>query len=125
MTVGLSSTAGLAHLTSWSGTYTYVKLHVGDPGAAGTSNAATETTRKSTTWASPSAATGTVSMANTNALSWTSVAGTEDYTHVSYWTLSSGGVFGGSGLVTADAVTAGNNFSIPISSLTVSQPVAA
>ena len=36
----------LGNATAYSVTNVYVKLHVGDPGAAGTSNAATETTRK-------------------------------------------------------------------------------
>lgn len=100
----------------------WVKLHVGDPGAAGTANAATETTRKQATFGS--AASGG-SIANTSALSWTSVAGTEDYTHFSAWDASTGGNFIYSGTVTANPMTAGDDLNIAIGALVVALAVAA
>lgn len=100
----------------------WIKLHTADPGAAGATAAATETTRKQATFAT-GAAGGTI--ANTSAVDWTSVAGSEDYTHFSAWTASSAGTFLFSGLVTANAVTTGDNFSVAIGGLTVSLPVAA
>lgn len=121
MAVGLSPTAAGEMLTTFKTNYTWAKLHVGDPGAAGTANAATETTRKQVTW---TASVTTQAMANTNLLEWTVVAGTEDYTHVSLWTASSGGTFGASGTVTANAVTTGDTFQIPIGDLDVTLPVA-
>lgn len=95
----------------------YLKLHTGDPGAAGTSNAATETTRQAATFGS-GAATGAIS--NTAAVEWTNVSTTETYTHVSCWTASSGGTFLGSDdLSSSAAVTAGDTFRIPIGDLDI------
>jgi hypothetical protein len=125
MGLGLSPTAGVDALTDWGTTYRYVKLHVGDPGAAGTANPATNTTRVQADWGTPDSSTpGVVTMTHTDVLGWTSVPASEDYTHVSVWTASSGGTFGGSGLITADPVTVGNNFDLPIGAVVVSQPVA-
>jgi len=96
----------------------YVKLHLGDPGAAGTNNAATETTRQAVTFGS-GAATGTIS--NTAAVEWTNVSTSETYTWVSFWTASSGGTFLGSDdLSSSAAVTAGDTFRIPIGDLDIS-----
>jgi hypothetical protein len=121
MAVGFSTAAANTHLDNTGSTYPWVKLHVGDPGAAGTSNVATETTRKQATWASAAAA----SKATSADLVWTNVAGTEDYTHFSLWTASSAGSFGGSGTITANAVTSGDTFTIPSGQLTLTLPVAA
>ena len=57
----------------------WVKLHLGDPGAAGTANAAANTTRQQATF---SAASGGA-ITNSAALTWTAVSTTEIYTHVS------------------------------------------
>lgn len=115
MATGISTAEANEALDAWLASYTWVKLHTGDPGSAGTSNAATETTRKQATWTS--AASGAVS--NNGALTWTSVAGSEDYTHFSLWTASSGGTFGGSGTITANAVTAGDTFTIATGDLDI------
>lgn len=120
MTVGFSTAAANTHLDNQGTTYSWVKLHVGDPGAAGTSNVATETTRKQVTWGSASNA----SKSNSADLVWTSVAGSEDFTHFSLWTASSAGSFGGSGVITANAVTAADTFTIPSGSLTLGLSVA-
>jgi hypothetical protein len=100
----------------------WVKLHIGDPGAAGTSNAAAETDRVQATFGS-AAASGAIS--NTVALTWTGVTGTEDYTHFSAWTASSGGTFLFSGTITANAVVTNDDFTIPIGDLDVSLSIAA
>jgi hypothetical protein len=100
--------------------YPWIKLHIGAPGSAGTSNPATETTRKQASWTS--AAAGAAS--NSVALAWTSVAASEDYTHYSGWSASSGGTFGHSGLITADAATSGNDFTIAIGDLDVAVTLA-
>jgi hypothetical protein len=118
--VGFSTAAANTHLDNQGTSYPWVKLHTGDPGAAGTTNAATETTRKQATWASASSASKTT----TADLTWTSVAGTEDYTHFSLWSASSAGNFGGSGTITANAVVAGDTFTIPTGSITLSLSVA-
>lgn len=100
----------------------WVKLHVGDPGGAGTSNPAVETDRVQATFG-VAAASGAIS--NTAQLQWLAVAGTEDYTHFSAWTASSGGTFLFSGTITANAVTIGDTFTIPIGDLDVSFTIAA
>lgn len=101
----------------------FLKLHTGDPGSAGTSNAAGNTTRKSVSFG---AASGGV-MSNDAAISWTTgeVTTSEDYTHWSLWTASSGGTFIGSGTLTANAVTAGDEFTIPTGELDLSFNTAA
>jgi hypothetical protein len=100
----------------------WAKLHTGDPGAAGTANAATETTRQQVTFGS-AATTGAI--ANTAAAEWTSVSTTETYTHYSLWTDETAGTFIGSGTVTGGAVTAGNNFAIGIGEFDLTQSTAA
>jgi hypothetical protein len=110
MAEGISSAAAQVGLDAIAAAYTWIKLHTGAPGAAGTSNAATETTRKQATWG---AASGNA-LANTNAPTWTNVAGSEDYTHYSAWTANAAGTFGFSGTITAAAVTAGDTFDLPI-----------
>lgn len=99
----------------------WVKLHVGDPGSAGASNAATETTRKQATFGT-NASGGAIS--NTAALTWTNVSGSEDYTHFSTWDASTAGTFLFSGTVTANAVTAADTFTIAIGDLDVALAVA-
>jgi hypothetical protein len=108
MATGLGSAGANAALDAAAAAHTWIKLHTGDPGAAGTSNAATETTRKQATWASASGG----ATSNTGALTWTAVAGSEDYTHFTAWTASTAGTFGFSGTITANAVTAGDTFTI-------------
>lgn len=129
MTTGLSSTVanGFLNALCRAANYTaptafYIKLHVGDPGSAGASNAATETTRKAVTFGS-AASGGAIS--NTVAVTWTSVAGSEDFTHYSIWDASTSGNFLGSGTVTANAVTAGDDFTIAIGDIDLALTVAA
>lgn len=96
----------------------YAKLHTGDPGSAGTDNAATETTRKACTFGT-AAATGAI--ANTALVTWTNVSTTEVYTHVSFWTAITAGTFLGSDDLSSSAsVTAADTFQIPIGGLTLS-----
>lgn len=93
----------------------YVKLHTGDPGSAGTSNAATETTRQAATFGS-GAASGAIS--NTAAIEWTNVSTSETYSWISLWSAETDGTFLGSDdLSSSAAVTAGDTFRIAISDL--------
>jgi hypothetical protein len=98
----------------------YVKLHVGDPGANGTSNAATETTRKEASFAAASSG----SLASDAALTWTNIAGSQDATHFTAWDNLTAGNFLFSGTITANAYTAGDTFTISSGALTVSLTVA-
>lgn len=106
--------------TAFSVAQPWIKLHVGDPGAAGTSNPATETTRKSLS----TAAAASAAVTSDAALQWTGVSGAEDYTHWSAWDASSGGNFLESGTITANAVLAGDTFTIPVGDFDVTVPVA-
>lgn len=107
----------LCRNTSYANAEVWVKLHTGDPGAAGTSNAAGETDRTQSTFGS-TASGGAI--ANTAAIAWTSVSTSETYTHVSLWTASAAGTFLGSGSLTqSKTVNSGDNFSIPIGDLDI------
>lgn len=95
----------------------YAKLHLGDPGSAGTSNAAVETTRALVTFGDAAAS---AAISNTAAIEWTNVSTSETYSHVSFWTASSGGTFlGRDDLSSTAAMTAGQTFRIPIGDLDV------
>lgn len=94
----------------------YVKLHTGDPGEAGTSNAATNTTRQAISF---SAASGG-SMASSGTVTWTSVSTTETYTHFSLWDASTAGNCLWTGALSSSAaVTAGDTFNITSLTLTL------
>ena len=101
-------------------TNVYVKLHVGDPGAAATANAATETTRKEASFSAASSG----ALTSDAALTWTNISGSQDATHFSAWDNLTAGNFLFSGTVTANAYTAGDTFTIASTSLTVSLTVA-
>ena len=120
MATSWGPTAANAALDAQLAIYTWIKLHVGAPGAAGTSNPAGETTRQQATWGA--AASGAA--ANTNLISWTNVAASEDYTHFTVWTASTAGTFGFSGTITSNAVVAGDTFQIAIGDLDVSVTLA-
>lgn len=70
---------------------TFVQLHTGTPGAAGTASISSVTTREAVTWNAPSG--GTLSESNTPA--WSSWAGTngEIVTDISVWSAASSGTF--------------------------------
>lgn len=98
----------------------YVKLHVGDPGSAGTANAATETTRKAISFAVASAG----AIASDADISWTNISGSQDATHFTVWDDVSAGNFLFSGSVTAGAFTAGDTYTITSGNLSASLTVA-
>jgi hypothetical protein len=109
----LDHTTGRAAWTAPSGVY--IKLHTGDPGEEGTSNAATEATRKVVTFSA--AASG--SIASSATVEWTNVSTTETYSHWSLWDAStSGNCLWSGALSSSAAVTAGDTFQI--TSLTLS-----
>lgn len=126
MATGLSSYSANAFLnalgrnTSFAVATAYIKLHIGDPGANGTANAATETTRKSALFATASSG----SMASTADITWTNIAGSEDATFFTAWDAASSGNFLFSGTITGNAYTAGDTYVIPSGSLTVSLTLA-
>jgi hypothetical protein len=116
MAEGISSYTATAVLdaignnTSFAVATAYLQLHTGAPGAAGTTNVATETTRKAVSFGAASA--GAIS--NDAQVQWTSIAGSEDATHWSLWDASTSGNFLGSGTITANAYTAGDTLTFAI-----------
>lgn len=71
---------------------TYVQLHTGDPGAAGTSNISVgSTTRNSFVFSSSSSGSG-LSL-STPPSAWTNGGTSETLTHISVWTAASAGSF--------------------------------
>lgn len=110
----LDHTTGRA---AWTApTTVYLKLHLGDPGEAGTANAAAETSRQSVAF--NAAASGSIGSSAT--VTWTNVSTTETYTHWSMWDNSTAGNCLWTGALSASAaVTAGDTFQITSLTLTL------
>jgi hypothetical protein len=105
----------LCRNTSYAEAAIWVKLHLGDPGSAGTNNPAAETTRQQATFGV--GASGRA-ISNTAAVEWANVSNTETYTWVSLWDANAAGNFLGSDeLSSAAPVTAGDTFRIPTGDL--------
>jgi hypothetical protein len=125
MALGLSATIANdlleyifnASATSAAPTNIWIQLHTADPGAAGTNAVAGNATRKDLTAAMGTASGGAIT--NTAAITWSTgeVDTSEDYTHWALFDASTAGVFLLSGLMTANAVTTGDEFTIPIGDL--------
>ena len=126
MAIGLSTYLcnsflnALGNNTSYAVTQVYIKLHVGDPGSAATANAATETTRKSVSFAVASAG----AIASDADISWTNIAGSQDATHFSAWDSLTVGNFLFSGTITGNAYTACDTYTISSGNLSASLTVA-
>ena len=116
MATGLGSAGANTALNALVAAYPWVKLHVGDPGAAGTSNAAAETTRKQVDW---NAASGG-SITNSADETWSPYGASEDPTHFTLWTASTAGTFGMSGTITSDALVSGNTATLAAGAMTLS-----
>lgn len=115
MSTGWSVAAANAALDALIAAYPYTKFHVGDPGAAGTNNPASNTTRYTLTWGA--AAGG--SKANSVAGGVTNAPAAEDYTHFSQWSSAgpAGGNFGASGTITANPVAIGDDATFDVGAL--------
>lgn len=130
MTLGISSaniaTLWLNLLRATNATApvaSYVKLHVGDPGAAGANNAAAgSTTRVVVTYAAPS---GNAIAMNGTAPSWTNGGTSETLSHLSIWDAVTAGNFDYScALTSTQAWASGNTFTLTTLSVSLS-PIAA
>lgn len=128
MALGLSATIANdflewifnASATSAAPTNIWIQLHTADPGASGTTAVAGNATRKDLTAAMGTAASGAIT--NTSAITWTTgeVDTSEDYTHWALFDASTAGTFLLSGTMTANAVTVGDEFTIPVGDLDAS-----
>jgi len=110
----------LANNTSYAVAQVYIKLHTGDPGAAGTANAATETTRKAASFGAASAG----AITSDADISWTNISGSQDATHFTAWDSLTVGNFLFSGNITANPYTAGDTYTISSGNLSASLTVA-
>lgn len=89
----------------------FLKLHTGDPGAAGASNAAANTTRQAVTFSASSGG----AITNSAAVTWLAVPNAETYSHVSWWSASVAGTFLGSDdLAVSKVMQVGDDFEIAI-----------
>jgi hypothetical protein len=133
MAVGLSATIANGFLqwlfnataTGTAPANIWIQLHTADPGAAGTNAVAGNATRKDLTAAMAAASGGAIT--NSAAVTWTTgeVDTSEDYTHWALFDASTSGTFLCSGTMTANAVTVGDEFTIPIGDLDASFNTAA
>lgn len=78
----------------------YIQLHTGDPGAAGTANVSSFTTRTALAWSSAAGGSKSISAAVVITASWSGTS-PELITHVSYWSASTAGTF-----ITSDQLVA-------------------
>ncbi len=117
MTVGLATVALANHVldhlrggTAWTQPAgIYVKLHIGDPGSAATSNASAVTTRSQATYSA--AASGAIALTGTNP-SW-SMTATETISHVSVWdAVTSGNFLWSAALSASKAVVNGDTLTL-------------
>jgi hypothetical protein len=101
----------------------FVKLHVGDPGAAGANNAAAgDTSRKQATMAAASG--GSKAMTSMSG-SWTNVSTNETVSDISLWTAATVGTFQGSAaLSSSQAWVNTNTFSLTALTIAIT-PIAA
>lgn len=132
MTVGVSTTnvanKWLDAIRASGSTFTvvantYVKLHTGDPGSAGASNAAAgDTTRKAVTQSAASS--GAIAISGTNPV-WTNGGSSETISHISVWDASTSGNFLYSvALSASQAWVSGNTFTLTALGVSIS-PLAA
>jgi hypothetical protein len=122
MADGLSTAVADAALNTIVGTDANdIQLHTGDPGANGTANVSSTTTREAVTWGSASG--GVVTASDEPA--WTSWAGTngEVVTDLSFWSASTSGTFGLS-MPLNSSVTMDTGDSLTLTSITITIPTA-
>ncbi|MFF4536560.1 hypothetical protein [Streptomyces aureus] len=91
---------------------TFVQLHTGDPGAAGTSNVSAGSSTRNT-FIFNSSSSGSALSLGTAPSAWTSGGSSETLTHISVWTASTSGTFLFSVALTASkAWASGDTFTL-------------
>jgi hypothetical protein len=126
VTVGLTSTQANAFLNVYRNTAAsavatpFIKLHTGDPGSAGTSNASAVTTRNAIAWSAASG--GSMALSSLSSFSMTT---SETISHISIWDASTSGNFLQSCALTA-SVPVINGSTLSFSAVTIAMsPIAA
>jgi len=131
MTAGLSATIANQILDSLfsAAAFTapaasYIQLHTGDPGAAGTASVSSYTTRTAVTWAAAAGGSKSISAPVTVTASW-SGTNNEVIRYVSFWSAVTGGTFVASDQLAAP-VTMSTGAPLTLSSLSAPiTPIAA
>jgi hypothetical protein len=101
----------LSNTSFAAGATTAVKLHTGDPGSAGTSNASAETTRKALTWSAASSGSKAITTTLPQWATWS--AGSETISHISVWDSTTAGNFLFSAALTASkSITNGDTLNL-------------
>jgi hypothetical protein len=118
---GISAANADSALSTWTGSAGYIGLNTGPPGAAGTGNPSSVTTREAVTWGSASS--GEISASNEP--EWTSWAGTdgEEVSDLSFWSLDTGGTFEFSMPLNSE-VAMDTGDSLTLTSISITIPVA-
>ena len=98
----------------------YLKLHLADPGATGINAPATYTTRPLVSFGNAS---GGVVL-NDVQVQITSITGSEDASHYSLWDASTAGNYLGSGIINANAYTAGDTLTFAVGAISIALTVA-
>lgn len=102
---------------------TYVKLHTGDPGSAGTANASANTTRVILAWSAASAGSKAITTTLPSWATW--AAGSETITHISVWdNLTAGNFLYSVALTASKPVTNGDTLNLTSHSISIT-PIAA
>ena len=102
----------LCNNTSYAETNTYAKLHLADPGAAGTTSPCTETTRKVLSFAAASG--GAISLDTTASwTSWPAPANGETVSDISVWDdVSTGNFLYSANLAANKTLNTGDTFNL-------------
>lgn len=125
MTVGLAAATAASFLgvykgTTYTGVTVYMKLHIGDPGAAGATTPSVVTTRNAVTFGTIAA--GSMPLGSISGYSMTA---TETISHVSFWDASTAGNFlQSAALTTPQAVINGSTLNFTTITLSFT-PIAA
>lgn len=121
MTDGLAAANANSSLSTMTASAAWIALAIGAPGAAGTANPSSVTTRQNVTWGSPSAGV----IAASNQPEWTAWAGTngEVDTDLTFWSASTAGTFELSMLLNSP-VTMDTGDSLTLTSITITIPTA-
>lgn len=124
MTLGYSPAKARDILDDVVTEYPFVQRHTGDPGPAGTANVSVSAARQDSTgkWAAAQTSGANSTKATNASLTWATESAAEDHSHVTLWSLVSGGSFGMSGLITANAVGIGDDFVAAAGAIVLTQP---
>ncbi len=103
----------LSNTSFAAGATTAMRLHTGDPGAAGTSNLSAEATRRALTWSAASGGSKSIAATLPSWASWS--AGPETISHIAVWdsvTTGAGNFLYSFALTTPKAIANGDTLNV-------------